>query len=531
MPMIKKALISVSNKEGLEDFAKKLQELGISIISTGNTARAIRKSGVEAIDISDVTGFPEILDGRVKTLHPKVHAGLLAVRSNKDHTETLKRMEIEPIDMVVVNLYPFEKTIQKPNVTLEKAIENIDIGGPSMIRSAAKNFNDVVVIVDPNDYELIIEELKRSGGEVSLETRFSLAVKAFKHTSEYDGVIANYLKMREREGFSAGSTLFTDEQGNFKESIGVKWNKLYDVRYGENPHQKAAVYKEMVRSSSSILDAQVLSGKELSFNNLLDLQAAWSMAIDFKEPAAAIIKHNNPCGLATNKELSRAYEDALECDPVSAYGCVIAVNRRVDMEVARLIDETAFVEAMIAPGYFEDALELLKKKKNRRIVDMVKLPDENEKPKYEMRFVVGGMLVQEVDEMEINPATFEIVTEKKPSDNQLLSMAFAMKACKWIKSNAIVLVQGTRTVGIGAGQMSRVDSTELAIKKAGDRVHGSVLGSDAFFPFRDSIDLIAKQGVSAVVQPGGSKRDEEVIEACNEYGIAMAFTRHRHFRH
>ncbi len=509
MPKIERALISVSDKEGIVDFAKGLVKFGVEILSTGGTAKLLKDSGLEIKSVSDYTGFPEMLDGRVKTLHPKIHAGLLARRDNKEHMEELRKHEIQPIDMVVVNLYPFEKTVAKPDVKLEEAIENIDIGGPTMLRSAAKNYESVAVIVNPERYFEILKELDEKDGEISLETKEKLRTEVFLHTAKYDGAIYSYLS--------------GDKKSEFSENVFISLSKLQGLRYGENPHQKACFYRDNLSSAS----LKQLHGKELSFNNIIDLDAAFSIAAEFEEPSASVIKHTNPCGAACGRTLSEAYSWALACDPVSAFGSIVGLNLKVDMETAKKIVDSPFVEAVVAPGFDEEALEILKGKKNMRLV----AADASKKCKIDVKKVEWGMLFQEKDIRQVETEKCRIVSEIKPSDEEFDSLMFAWKVCKNVKSNAIVLAQGTKTVGIGAGQMSRVDSVIIACRKAGKLTDGAVMASDAFFPFPDAIEEAAGAGVKAVIQPGGSVRDREIIEAVNKHKMAMVFTGMRHFKH
>jgi len=522
MQKIKTALISVFDKDGLADLAKQLDSQGIKIISSGGTAEFLQKNRVPVMHISDITGFPEILGGRVKTLHPKIHGGILPVRSNESHMEELKNLGIECIDMVIVNLYPFEKVVSNKDVKIEEALENIDIGGVCLIRAGAKNFHDVVVVTEPSDYPDIIEGLNETDGSIPDGLRFKLAKKAFSRTASYDSAISNYFESIDTK---------VEEKPSLPNFFIKKWEKVSELRYGENPHQKAAFYKDLSENIPSLATSEQLSGKELSFNNIYDLDAALSLVSEFEEPAAAIIKHTNPCGCSTDESLATAYNNALECDPVSAYGGIIAINRMVDTETAQLIAKTPFVEACIAPNYTEDAIKLLKKKKNRRFL---KLGDLDSifgiPPGLSFKYVLGGLLVQDRD-VEDFQGDLKLVTEKKPDKEQLKSLLFAWKVCKHVKSNAILIAKGTTTAGIGAGQMSRVESTEIAIKKAGSRTKGASLASDAMFPFPDSIELAAKAGVEAVIQPGGSIRDQEVIDAANKLGIAMVLTNFRHFKH
>jgi phosphoribosylaminoimidazolecarboxamide formyltransferase/IMP cyclohydrolase len=543
MPTIQRALVSVSDKTGLVEFVKGLQEFGVEILSTGGTAKAIRDAGVPVRDVADYTGSPEMLDGRVKTLHPKVHGGILAIRDNPDHMEQVARHGIELIDMVVVNLYPFRQTIAKPGVTLEEAIENIDIGGPSMVRSAAKNHRDVAVVCNPARYPAILKEMRDRGGEISEATRRELALEAFTHTARYDAAISNYL---------AG--IVTGEQEALPRFFAPTFEQVQGLRYGENPHQRAAFYRDVNAVEPGLPGAEQLHGKELSYNNILDLMAALELAREFDEPAAIIIKHNNPCGAATAPTLPAAFEEALICDPVSRFGSVIAFNRPVCLETAeRMISDEylqdlmpryvresgdtqseplpAFVEAVIAPAYDDEALVTLRTMKNLRILRLPDWKPASFDQALDFRRVPGGLLLQDRDSQIVPPEQFRVVTHKQPTADQLRSMLFADRVAKHVKSNAIILVKGTATVGIGAGQMSRVDSTIIAARKAGKRAQGSVLASDAMFPARDGIDACAKAGAVAIIQPGGSIRDDECIAAADEHGIAMVLTGMRHFRH
>lgn len=510
---IKRALISVSNKKGIVDFAKKLSKFGVGILSTGGTAKALKEAGLSITEVSEVTKFPEMLDGRVKTLHPAIHGALLALRGKKEHMETLKKHDIEPIDMVVVNLYPFAETIAKSGVKLEEAIEQIDIGGPSMIRSAAKNFESVAVIISPERYEEVLTEMKENEGCLTRETRFDLARDAFCHTADYDETIYQYLKGGDE----------------FPKLLKLVFTKLQDLRYGENPHQQAAWYGEEGAPSHSLVYAQQLHGKDLSFNNILDLDAAWGLVNEFTVPAAVIVKHNNPCGVALAENILAAYERAYECDSVSAFGGIVAVNRVVDEALAKQIS-TTFIEALIAPAYVEEALEILTKKKDIRLMYMGEEREPNTLAK-DFKRIDGGILLQDKDESSENRKDMKIVAGKL-TEALWEDLLFAWRVAKQVKSNAIILAKDLSTVGIGAGQMSRIDACDIAIKKAGkERCKGSVLASDAFFPFRDVVDLAAKVGVKAVIQPGGSIRDEEVIAAANEHKLALVFTGKRHFRH
>lgn len=516
MKKIKRALISVSNKINLERFAKELSKLGVKMISTGGTRKKLLDIGLEVIKVSDIIDFPEILDGRVKTLHPIIYGGILAIRENNAHIEELKAHNIDQIDMVVVNLYPFEETISKPDTELMEALENIDIGGPTLIRAAAKNYKDVVIITDPNDYDMIIDELKANNGEVGLQIRQNLALKAFIHTSRYDSIISNYLNSK----FNPDS-LFPD----FK-LIGME--KTQDLRYGENPHQSAAFYKELNINYPCIANSKQLGGKELSYNNIYDIDSALEMVKDFDQLCCAVIKHTNPCGIAIGSDLLDTYIRARAVDPMSAFGSIVAFNRRLNSETASEIIKT-FVEVVVAPGFDEKAIEILHEKKNLRIIDMGKV--KKEKNQLDWKKVEGGLLLQEKDEKTIKIEDFKVVSKAKPNEWQLNALEFAWKVVKHVKSNAIVITKDKEAVGIGAGQMSRVDAVELAIKKGGEKVEGSVLASDAFFPFRDSIDAAAKAKITAIIEPGGSIRDQEVIDAADEQGLVLIFTGYRRFKH
>jgi phosphoribosylaminoimidazolecarboxamide formyltransferase/IMP cyclohydrolase len=528
MKRIARALVSVSDKKGVEELAAGLAGLGVEILSTGGTARLLRGRGLTVRDVSEVTGFPEMLDGRVKTLHPKVHGGLLGVRSNPEHVRQMAEHGIEPIDMVVVNLYPFEKTAAGPGVQFTEIIENIDIGGPSMIRSAAKNFRDVAVLVDPADYALVLEEMRHSGGSVSDVTRAHLARKAFATTAAYDGAISTTLQKwaatseETGDGAAAGVRL--------PERLHLNFRKLADLRYGENPHQQAAVYEDPAAGGRGLAKARQLQGKELSYNNLVDLEAAWRLVGEFDEAATAIIKHTNPCGVATAARLRDSYLQALAVDPVSAFGSVIAFNRTVDAATAEELVKL-FVEAVGAPQFEPAALEKLAAKKNVRVMEMPAAGDEYG---LQLKSIGGGLLVQTPDTLTTGPEAWKCVTERAPGERELQALAFAWRVAKHVKSNAIVFARENVAVGVGAGQMSRVDSVRLAVSKARDLNHkleGTVVGSDAFFPFPDGVEEAARAGATAIVQPGGSMRDAEVIAAANRLGLAMMFTGVRHFRH
>lgn len=515
---IQNAIISVSDKTGLVEFAKKLKELGVNIYSTGGTAKTLENVGIDVIKISDYTGFPEILDGRVKSLHPRIHGGILAKRDNENHLAQLSENGIVTFDLVVVNLYPFGKVIQKKDVTIEEAIENIDIGGPSMLRSAAKNYKFVCVVSSPDYYGEILNELQ-SKGTVSLELRKKLAMEVFEQTAYYDSLISGYFHNQ-----------VVEDAEEFPERISFYFKKELNLRYGENPHQKAAYYIDPEIKVTGVSSASQIHGKELSFNNILDLEAAFETVKEFKEPAASVIKHTNPCGVAVGDSLARAFLDAWESDPVSAFGSIIGLNQTVDEETARVVLEAGFVECIIAPRYEIEALELLKSRKNLRILETGKIKDE-EVYDFDMKRVVGGILIQERDLGNFDMDEIKCVTEKAPTEEELEWLIFAWKVCKHVKSNAIVLANGKKTVGVGAGQMSRVDATFMAIHKAGERAGGAVLASDAFFPQSDSVELAAEHGIKAIIQPGGSVKDREVIDACNRTGISMVFTSMRHFRH
>lgn len=523
---IKRALISVSDKTGILDFVELLSPFSVELVSTGGTASMLRDAGFEVREVSDLTGFPEILGGRVKTLHPKVHGGILAIRDNEEHQEQVAENAIEYIDLVAVNLYPFRETVAKENVTAEEAIENIDIGGPSMIRSAAKNFHDVVVVVSPADYLLVIDELVANEGGVSLEARFNLARKAFETTSHYDAAIADFLVDSMNFG-EEGKALRVAKTTELPSRLTLFAKKEMGLRYGENPHQRAALYVTD-GAEKGIAGAEKLQGKELSFNNLIDLEAAWSLASDFSQTACAIIKHTNPCGAAIGEDVREAFEKAKASDPVSAFGGIIGFNRTVTEAAAQSISET-FFEAIVAPDYEQGALDILAAKKNLRLMRMGE--DTSNATPLDIRSISGGLLVQDKDGGLIDESKLKIVTERKPSEEEMRALRFAWVLSKHVKSNAIVYAREGQLVGVGAGQMSRVDSVKIGAMKAQAPLAGTVLASDAFFPFRDGLDEAAKAGITAVIQPGGSVRDEEVIAAANEHNIAMVFTGMRHFKH
>ena len=512
---VRRAILSVTDKTGIADFARALEKAGVDLVSTGGTAKLLRDAGIGVKDISELTGFPEMLDGRVKTLHPKVHGGILHVRENAAHLQAVAKHDIPAIDMVVVNLYAFEQTAARPNVTLEEIIENIDIGGPSMLRSAAKNFQDVAVVTSPRDYESIAAELKGTGG-LSLATKWMLAKKAFATTAAYDGAIASTLDSIEAPGDPP-------EAGAFPQTLRLLFSKRNDLRYGENPHQRAAIYSD--GTEMGIANARQLQGKELSYNNLVDLDAAWELCREFDEPMCAIIKHTNPCGAATGPNIATAYERALEADPVSAFGGVIGINREIDEAAAEQIAKL-FVEAIAAPSYSPAALGRFAARKNLRLLEV-----KSASPKTVLKQVSGGMLLQDADRHRLRAADLKIVTKRPPSQDEIGALLFAWQVSKHVKSNAIVYARNGQTVGIGAGQMSRVDSCKIGAAKAVLSLKDTVAASDAFFPFPDGVEEIARAGATAVIQPGGSVRDKEVIEAADRLGLAMVFTGIRHFRH
>jgi phosphoribosylaminoimidazolecarboxamide formyltransferase/IMP cyclohydrolase len=515
---VKRALISVSDKEGIVDFAKGLSDLGVEILSTGGTARLLKESGLPVTLVSEYTKFPEMLNGRVKTLHPKVHGGILAVREKEEHMSQLAEHDIKTIDMVVVNLYPFESTIKKENVTVEEAIENIDIGGPTMIRSAAKNNKGVAVVVNPGRYGDVLEEMKGNSGNIGDQLAYNLALEAFEHTAKYDSVISEYL-----------AKVWTPSV-TFPDVMNLGYEKSLDLRYGENPHQKAAFFKNSRFQGICVGNAEKLHGKGLSFNNIIDLDSALDIVMDFERPTASVIKHTNPCGVASADTISEAYRVGEAADSLSAFGSVIGLNRDCDLATAEEIAKH-FVEAVICPDFAPDALELLKKKKSIRLLKTGR-PIIRESPvEHKMMKVKGGLLVQTGAFPPLKLEDLKVVTEKKPTEEELHAMVFGFKVLKHVKSNSILLAKGERTVGIGAGQMSRVDASMIAARKAGEDAKGSVMASDAFFPFRDGIDAAAKYEVAAIIQPGGSVRDEEVIAAANEHGMSMCFSGIRLFKH
>ena len=511
---IKRALISVSDKTGITEFAKGLSLLNIEILSTGGTAKLLRDKNIPVTEVSDFTGYPEMMAGRVKTLNPKIHGGILARRGIDE--EVMSQNEIKPIDLVVVNLYPFQKTIQNPKCTEEEAIENIDIGGPAMLRSSAKNHISVTVIVDSSDYQLILDAIN-SNGDTTLEMRKSLALKTFEHTAQYDGAIANYLG-RMSDGFS--------------NTLNLQFIKSQTMRYGENPHQNAAFYRELDQDQASVSSSKQIQGKPLSFNNLADADAALECVRDFERPSCVIIKHANPCGVATRENIYQAYQSAYLTDPTSAFGGIIAFNRELDIETAKSIINQQFVEVIIAPKITDSARSVLLQKENIRVLECGDL--EKAQQSFDYKKISGGLLIQDKDLTLLNSSDMKCVSSLSPTESQMNDLLFAWKVAKYVKSNAIVYAKDQMTIGVGAGQMSRVYSAKIASIKAADEnleVKGSVMASDAFFPFRDGIDAAAQVGITAIIHPGGSMRDEEVISAANEHGIAMVFTGMRHFKH
>lgn len=517
-PIIKRALISVTDKTGVAEFARALsEEFGVQIISTGGTARIIAEAGVPVTPIDDVTHFPEMMDGRVKTLHPLVHGGLLAKRDNPEHMAQAAEHGIEMIDMVVVNLYAFEKTVES-GADFDTCIENIDIGGPSMLRSAAKNFESVTVVTDPATYDAVLDEMRAHGGATRREMRASLALDVFRITGAYDTAIARWMAAQ------------MQRVEKFPDVANIQLHKEQDLRYGENPHQEAAFYRSADASPHSIANAQQLNGKPLSYNNLLDTDACWAIVREFDEPGVVILKHQNPCGSAEAATIAEAFDRAFACDPKSAYGGIIAANRTVSAEMVEHINnEKLFVEVLIAPDFEPKALELLREKPNLRVLATGGIDAQGVQLEY--RTIDGGVLIQDVDRVDEDSATFTVPTKRKPTPAEMDDLLFAWKVVKGVKSNAILVAKDRAGIGMGPGQPNRVDSAEIACKRAGDACKGAVAASDAFFPFRDNVDMLASYGITAIIQPGGSIRDEECIQACDEHGIAMVFTNHRHFRH
>lgn len=519
MIKIKRALISVSDKKGIIDFAKILIKYNVEILSTGGTAKLFAENNIPVIEVSDYTGFPEMLDGRVKTLHPKIHGGILGKRDDEKHLQVMIKSNIPLIDLVVVNLYPFEATISKENCPLSEAIENIDIGGPAMIRSSAKNYNGVAVVTDSSDYKMIEDALKKNDGALNLECRFILAKKAFEHTAKYDLAISNYL-----------NELDTNKNVTYPKKLNLAFNKKMDLRYGENPHQSASFYVDEIATKGSLASFKQLQGKELSYNNLNDADTAWECVKSFKLPSCVIVKHANPCGVGSSKDLLDAYKKAFSTDPTSAFGGIIACNTALDKNTASQII-SQFVEVVIAPSYEAESLKIFESKPNIRLLEVTL---DNNFNAFELKKIGGGLLVQSPDNFNIDMDHCKIVSKLKPNQEQMADMLFAWRVAKYVKSNAIVFCKNNQTLGIGAGQMSRVDSTKIASIKAQNAnldLINSVVASDAFFPFRDGIDVLATAGAKCVIQPGGSLRDEEVISAADELGLVMLFTGYRHFRH
>ena len=512
--MKKRALVSVSDKAGIVEFCKRLSACGYEIISTGGTAKALTDAGLSVIGISDITGFPECLDGRVKTLHPNVHAGLLAMRSNPEHMAQLEKLNINTIDIVVVNLYPFKQTIMKEGVTFADAVENIDIGGPTMIRAAAKNYQDVAVVVDPADYEKVASELE--SGEISLDTKKYLQYKVFAHTAVYDSMISNYLA--QQLGI------------RYPETVTFAYEKAQDMRYGENPHQGASYYSEVFPKVGSLSKAKQLWGKELSFNNINDANGALELVKEFDEPCVVASKHANPCGVGTGETIYEAYVKAYESDPVSVFGGILAINRVVDEATAKEINKI-FIEIVIAEGFTKEAIDVLTTKKNIRLLELPDIRERREKSAYDMKKVYGGLLIQDYDETLFAEENVKVVTKRAPTEEEMKALLFNWKVVKYTKSNAIVVGKADRTTGIGMGQTNRIWAAQQAIEHAGKEIEGSVMASDAFFPFPDCVEECAKAGIKAIIQPGGSKNDQLSIDACDKAGIAMIFVGDRHFRH
>ncbi len=531
---IRQALVSVSNKTGVVPLARALHAMGIAILSTGGTAKLLTTENIPVTEVADYTGYPEMLDGRVKTLHPKIHAGILARRDTFAHMSAIKEAGAEPIDLVVVNLYPFGQTIERPGCTLDDAIENIDIGGPTMVRAAAKNYAGVAVVTDPGEYDGVLEELRSNDGALGLPTRFRLARKAFDHTAAYDGAISNYLSALQNAETALGNAdaALEDaaERAEFPDTLNLQLLKMQDLRYGENPHQRAALYRDALPGAGTLVRYRQLQGKALSYNNIADADAAWECVKSFGAPACVIVKHANPCGVAESNRLEDAYAAAFATDPTSAFGGIIAFNGSVDASIAQAISKQ-FVEVLIAPEFDAGAREVLAAKQNIRVLEV---PLHHGIAGFDFKRVGGGLLVQTADARNVGLADLRTVTQRAPTPAENADLRFAWRVAKFVKSNAIVFCAGGRTLGVGAGQMSRVDSTRIAAMKAGNAglsLQGAAVASDAFFPFRDGLDVLARSGAKAVIQPGGSVRDDEVIDAANEHGIAMVFTGVRHFRH
>ncbi|UCG63301.1 MAG: bifunctional phosphoribosylaminoimidazolecarboxamide formyltransferase/IMP cyclohydrolase [Candidatus Zixiibacteriota bacterium] len=517
---IKRALVSVSDKTGIENFTRELEKLGIEIISTGGTLKVLKKAGVHAISVSTFTGAPEILGGRVKTLHPRIHAGILFRRDNPDDVEKMAASDYKSVDLVVVNLYPFRETVARDDASDAEIVENIDIGGPSMIRAAAKNFQSVTVVVDPADYDGVLAQLNENDGATDIAFRRECARKAFALTSVYDTAIADY--------FSVGRP---GEEAPFPAKLDLSYSRKSELRYGENPHQQASLYSNESFTGPTLIRAEQLAGKELSYNNYNDLDACLDMLLDFSEPFACVLKHANPCGAAIGKTLAEAYKRAYESDPLSAYGSIIGLNQEIDMECAEILHETPFVECILAPSLTDEAFKLLKKKKARRILTLPQISDGRPAREIVYRFIRGGLLLQAADDKDTPEADLKVVTKRAPTKKEIKDLLFGWKVVKHTKSNAIVLARDGATVGIGMGQTSRVDSGFMAVKRAGDRARGAVMASDAFFPMPDGVEVATDAGVTAIIQPGGSKGDEQAIEAADKAGAAMVFTGVRHFKH
>ncbi|WP_331670266.1 bifunctional phosphoribosylaminoimidazolecarboxamide formyltransferase/IMP cyclohydrolase [Anaerocolumna sp. AGMB13020] len=516
-----RALISVSDKTGIVEMAKELERLGVEILSTGGTYKKLKEEGIKAVEVSEVTGFPECLDGRVKTLHPAIHAGLLAMRSREEHMKQLEELQIKPIDFVIVNLYPFKATILKDGVTREEAVENIDIGGPTMLRSAAKNYQDVAVVTDPSDYNKVLAELKEAGA-VSLETKFYLMQKVFMHTSNYDTMIADYLKAERKDT-------------ELPETLTLTYEKVQDMRYGENPHQKAAFYREIGKRKGSLADALQLNGKELSFNNINDTNGALELLKEFTEPTVVACKHGNPCGVGSAQNIEKAWDKAYQADKVSIFGGIVVCNRTVTSYMAEEMSKI-FLEVIVAPDYEAEALEILKAKKNVRVLRLEDIEVPQNENAYDLKKVNGGLIVQTIDSKLLMEEELKVVTDRKPTEKELEDMLFAMKVVKFVKSNGIALAKDKQSIGIGPGQVNRIWAARQSIEHSKELIGegaaaGSVLASDAFFPFDDCVEAAHEGGITAIIQPGGSIRDEDSIKKCNEYGIAMVFTGMRHFKH
>ena len=518
--MIKRAILSVSDKTGIVDLARRLAAKGVTLLSTGGTQKAIAEAGIPVTGVSEITGFPECLDGRVKTLHPMIHAGLLAIRGNEEHMAQIKELGVEPIDMVIINLYPFRATIEKPNVTFEDAVENIDIGGPTMLRAAAKNAQDVVVIIDPADYDKVMDEFEATG-DVSLKTKRYLQYKVFEHTAQYDAMIQQYLRTQLEDA----------EEFEFPKNLTVTFEKVQDMRYGENPHQKAAFYRDLTDIAGTLPAAKQLHGKVLSYNNINDTNGALELLREFDTTAVIAVKHGNPCGVGVADEVAEAYRLAYEADPVSVFGGIVVTNATVDAATAEQMSKI-FLEIIVAPKFTDEALEILTKKKNLRLLELDTTIRAYPKAERIMRKVAGGLLVQEVDDKLLpDEGELKVVTEKAPTEQEMKDLMLAWKIVKHAKSNGIAIAKDNQSLGIGPGQVNRIWSTQMAIERSGEKVKGAALASDAFFPFDDCVKACAEAGITCIIQPGGSVRDQDSIDACNKFGIAMVFTGMRHFKH